>query len=930
MKNRIITLLIIITTAFTPGQGEISKQKKQELADKLYGIELSGGDHLGYSSEILQHLEKSSGIRPGKYKSNSFDDVDRLNTRGRDMDIYSLLSGGLAIRESLRLESIRPGDESMRDVNISLLPEIKTGTHNYDSLIKSRTFKTYPVDKAVPENFYYIHFNNPESAFSFFNYINDTDKALHNRFSPASVDFMIKEKILKQLALREFSESQSFYVRNVEDIVITGSDPFIMEGSDVTLLIRPVKGSIFNSSLFQLRNSFRVRFSAEEKETVISNIKGNHLYTKDRSIWSFFFSLPDGTIVISNSDKAVEAVIDTLSGKRRSLADSGDYRYMRSIYPADKNTEDGFIYLSDRFIRYMVSPELKIKEARRVYEAMKMSVLEKYIIFHYQLTGQYPSSVNEVMESAGGGSVIDARKNEIESIKKNPLYAKSVRLEQKDLSDWELFRKALTQTAPKTKTRSRKKKRKGSGAEDFIYSMKLLYKNLTGKQAYTPSEVLEIIEAVNKPGGIEDRRFSGLSIIPGTFTVKSETYGRINNMIPLIEIETGNVSKREADEYRKFASAYNSFWKDYSDPVGVKLKTGNSISFEACIMPPANNQVYSLLSVISGGTPVELHPDNRIKGDTTSIAFKVNPGIISQYLYLWGFTDDRTSVPGDTFTGEIQLHISDALPLADFDSVIFPEFFTGNLIRSSEVLTGFLAWSLFHPMRIAVPVKRKGSGIQLADSIITRLINGNGSNNNVQYESYISVYNRYEMRVAKLTLFNSLVTRVYICEKDNILHIASTEKYMKDILDMTPAPVNQPVKGNAVLIYRPSEMKLEKDIYRSGFTEKGLQRSLDNFGTIKLMAMLFPGSQSRDIPDLAYRNFGFKPVCPLGGEYYYDRNSDEVKNSLYGDRFSPVLRIDDRNSGIVPSYLRYFFKVSEIRMELEFTPEGTRIKFICR
>lgn len=934
MKNRIIVILLMLTAPFSLSHGEISKQKKQELADRLYEIELSGGDHLGYSTEILQHLEKSSGIRPGKYKSNPFDDVDRLNTRGRDIDIYSLLSGGLAIRESLQLESIRPGDESMRDINPSQLPVIKIESHPFEKMLINRNYKIYPMDKTVPDDFYYMHFNTAESAFSFFNYINDLGKALHNRFAPASVDFLIKEKLLKQLALPEFPENAAFYLKNVADIAITGSDPFVMEGSDITLIIRPVAGSIFNSSLFQLRNSFRIRFSAEEKEITISNLKGNHLFTKDRSVWSYYFTLSDGTVIISNSVKAVEAVVDTFSGRRKSLADAADYRYMRSIYPAEKNLENGFIYLSDRFIRHLVSPALRIKEARRMYEAMKMSVLEKYIIFHYQLTGKYPSSVNEVLDSAGGASIIEARKKEIESVKKNPLYARSLKLEQNDVSDWDLFRKALTPADPKTKSRSKKKKKKGSGAEDFIYSLKLLYKNLTGKQAYTPAEVLSIIESVNKPGGIEDRRFSGLSMIPGTFTVKSETYGKINNMIPLIEMDTGNISKREADEYRKFVSSYNSFWKDYSDPVGIRIKTGNSMSVETCILPLMNNPIYSLLSIIAGGTPVELHPDSRIKGDTLSMAFKVNPGIISQYMYLAGLSEAKPSgsVSGkdDIFTGEVQVHIADALPLADFDSMIFSEFFSGNLIRSSEVLTGFLAWSLFHPMRVAVPVKRTGSGMQLVNSIISRLINNNSPGNYIQYESYISGYNKYEMRVVKLTLFNSLITRLYICEKDNVLHIASTEKYMKDILDMKYASGNTAVKGNAVIVYRPSEMILEKDIYRAGYIEKGLQKSLDNFGTIKLMGMLFPDSQSKDLPELTYRNFGFKPVCPLGGEYYYDRRSDEVKNSIYGGRYLPVVKIDDRNSGIVPLYLKNFFKTSEVRLELEFTPEGIRTKILSR
>jgi hypothetical protein len=930
MKKRIIIILIVLSTPFAFSAGEISKQKKQQIADILYEIELSGGDHMGYSAEILRHLEKSSGIRPAKYKSNPFDDVDRLNTRGRDIDIYSLLSGGLAIRESLQLESIRPGDESMRDMDISQLPGIKIESHPFEKMLKNRNYKLYEPDKLIPEDFYYIHFNSAENAFSFFNYINDMGKALHNRFSPAPVDFMVRNKLLKQLALRDYPDYPSFYSKYISEIIITGSDPFVVEGSDVTLLIKPVTGTSFHSAIHEIRNYFKNRFSAEQKEITILDKKGSHLFTKDRTVWSFFFTLPDGTVIISTSVRGAEAVINTSAGKRRSLYEAADYRYLRSIYPADKNLEDGFIYFSDKFIRHLVSPELRIKEARRMYEAMKISVLEKYVIFHYQCTGKFPSTLNEVLDSAGGASVIESRKKEIESVKRSSFYSRAVRLEQKDLADWDSFKKALSPAEKKTKSRSKKRNRKSSGPDDYIYSLKLLYKNLTGKQAYAPAEVFAIIEAVNKPGGIEDRRFSGLSIIPGTFTVKSDTWGRINHMTPLIEMETGNISKREADEYKRFVSSYSSFWKDYFDPVGIRLKTGKVMSVETCILPLVNNSVYSLLRIIAGGTPVELHPDSRLKGDTLSMALKVNPGVINQYMSLAGFTDGSSSFKDDIFTGEIQFHIADALPLADFNSMVFSEFFTGNVIRSSEVLMGFLAWSLFHPMRIAVPVKRPGSGMQLANSVISRLMHGGSSDSYVQYESYLSGYGRYEIRVVKLTFFNSLITRLYICEKDGILHITSTEKYMKDVLDARTLGGYTSVKGNAVIVYRPSEMVMEKDIYRSGFIEKGLHTSLENFGTIRLLGMLFPDTRSSDLPELAYRYFGFKPLCPLGGEYYYDRRSDEVRNSIYGSKYSPALKIDDRNGGIVPVFLKNFFNTAEIRIELEFTPEGIKTKILSR
>jgi len=932
----IIAILLAVIFPSADSRSEITRQKRQEIADKLYEIELSGGDHLGYSSEILQHLEKSANIRPSKYKSNSFDDIDRLNIRGKVVDLYSLLSGGLAIRESLQLESIRPSDEGMRDINPASLNLVNIESHPFEKMLKNRDSKIYPVDKYTPEDFYYIHFNSATKAFNFINFINETGGALHKRFSPASVDFMVKEKLMNQLALRETPELAGFYSSAISEIVITGSDPFILEGSDVTLIIRPVlvrgQSPTLNNGIYEMRKYIKEKYSAKEKDIAVSEYKGSHIYTDDRRIWSVYLTLADGTVIISNSVKAAEKVADTFSGKIRSLSDALDYRYMRSIYPAGKGNEDGFIYLPDKFIRHLVSPQLRIKEARRMYEGMKISVLEKYMIFHYQLTGNLPLSIEEVMNSAGGPSLTDPRKKELDSLKNSYFYKNALKLELNHLSSWKSFKEALTPIPVKAK--SKKKKKKGQSPDDFIYDLKLFYKKITGEQAYSPAEVLGIIDAVSKPGGLDSTRFNGLSIIPDSFSAKSDIYGKTNFMTPLIEIETGNVSKREAEEYRKFAGSYNSFWKDYFDPVGIRIKTDPGLSVETCILPLINNSIYTLLSGISGGTPIELHPDSKVKGDTLSLAFKINPLMLSSYLTLAGLKDDSIlksiASPEDIFTGEVQLHMGDALPLADFDTAILSEFFADNVIRSSEVLTGFLAWSFFHPVRIALPVKKSKDGMILINAVISKLIDRGNSNNFLQSESYLYSYNKTDIHVLKLTFFSSLITRLYFAEKDNTIHIATTEKYIKEILDVKPVNINASVRTNAAIVYRPSGMILERDSYRAGMIENGLQKSKRNFGTIKLMALIFPNADSKDIPDLTYKNFGFKPVCPLGGDYIVDRKSGNVRNSVYGSGTFPIIRIEENNNGIVPLYLKKFFNTSELRVELEFTPEGIKTRIQSR
>src|SRR5262249_23724039 len=69
-------------------------------------------------------------------------------------------------------------------------------------------------------------------------------------------------------------------------------------------------------------------------------------------------------VVLANSRAALHRVLDTMAGKRRSLAKSPDFQYMRTAFVRDDKEEDGFAFLSDDFIRSLVGPALRIKAMR--------------------------------------------------------------------------------------------------------------------------------------------------------------------------------------------------------------------------------------------------------------------------------------------------------------------------------------------------------------------------------------------------------------------------------------------------------------------------------------------------------------------------------------------------------------------------------------
>src|SRR5205823_7993377 len=71
-------------------------------------------------------------------------------------------------------------------------------------------------------------------------------------------------------------------------------------------------------------------------------------------------------VVYANSPVGVRRVLDARAGRLKALADSLDFRYMRTAFRRGDDAEDGFTFLSDAFIRRLVGPASKVAEKRRL------------------------------------------------------------------------------------------------------------------------------------------------------------------------------------------------------------------------------------------------------------------------------------------------------------------------------------------------------------------------------------------------------------------------------------------------------------------------------------------------------------------------------------------------------------------------------------
>ncbi len=925
MTRRIFYIMTaIFMLAIYSGSGAAgASDKKQEIADRLFEIELMGGDSLGYSSEILDFLERVHDIKPAQYGSYTLEYNDRRGFARDNIDLYSVMSGGLAIRESLQLDTIRPVDNGSRNVDPSKLqgPDVKS--HPFSDMLRGRKYGTFPLDRCAPRDFYYIHFTGLAKGLDFFDYLEQAGGAVHRRFTMRGHDLMLKRRIMTQLALRDNSEARLFYDNVIAEAAVTGSDPFIAEGSDVTLVLRLKVPALFNSTSAEYRRSFQQTYRAEKKLVQVEGIDAEYIYTSDRRINSVMLTLPDGTVIISNSLKAAGIVAATALGRRGCVADENDYRYMRTIYAASDTAEDGFIYLSDAFIRRLVSADVRIKESRRMREAMRITLLEKYVIYYTQLNGYYPSTVDDVLSVMGNPPLSDSQKSLLQKIGKSRYHDTAKKLAPEKLADWDAFKFAITpeddSAAGKTKT---KRKKRGETPDDYISLLKKFHTELKGDRPGSPADVFNVIELTGKPGSHLADRFTGLAVTKGSYAVTSAEYGRIGYMVPNIETETGLVSRAEADEYHKFVGQYNEYWKDFFDPLCIRFRLNGGIAVETCILPLVNNSIYNSLLSFTGKGSADLNPDDITGADILTLCFKVNPeggAADSLFRTLAGDKQRYTDIFGNT----VHLHMGDSLPLFDFDAAFLLEEFMNNGLSRSDAFTGLLVWSMFHPLRLAIPVKKPEAALAMLERFDPALMTGRLY---TQTERYSFDYRGNSVRVLKLTLFYTMTFRLYYTVKDGTLHIATTENYIKAVLDSAAGVKKSAVRGSGVMVFRPAALVQGRGAYSSAIIESALETGRRNSGTIRLLSLIYPSARDNELAEMAYRDFAFMPVCPFGGAYTVDRRTGEVRNTVYGSTHNPVIKPDAGKNGI-GNELDKFFKTKQVRMELEFTDEGlmTRI-----
>lgn len=286
------------------------------------------------------------------------------NGMSREMD---LLTGQTAIDEALHLRGGSSGElKGEKSVSIDEIEPLEIASHPWEEMMGKQKPVVHPISEVIPSDYFVVHFKDLSALGEIEDVFSDYSGIFGNFYNLKNAK-AIRERIFDELGIRK--DLDQF----VDDVALTLYDVELFSNTDYALILE-LKGGVASKSIAPL---------------LVDAPSENH-----GSVGDYY--------VIATSPLVLDDIKKTHQGKRTSLADLGDYRYTLSVLGDDY---EGFIFISDDFVRKLTGPQYRFSYWRR-NEAFDVLETLQYVVFGYrELTGKWPESLDQIIRE---GYISDA------------------------------------------------------------------------------------------------------------------------------------------------------------------------------------------------------------------------------------------------------------------------------------------------------------------------------------------------------------------------------------------------------------------------------------------------------------------------------------------------------------------------------------------
>lgn len=736
--------------------------------------------------------------------------------------LYEITTGATALQESLQLDRLRGGrpDLGARTVPLSSLSGVEIREHPWQKMLAGKTPAIEPIAGLIPADQYYLRFTTIQAMKDFLDFADRWGGSILAEVDLGGRDFGAREKLERQLCLRTSWLSTLLGEKVIESLALTGSDPYLREGTDLAIVFRLKSEPLFFAAVNRyLDEARRARPDLKESRTRELDTEIEAYTTADGEVRCHRAKLGEYA-VYANSRAALTRVIEAARGKRPSLKNALDFAYMRTLFPLGAPEEDGFLFLSDPFLRAITGPRLRIAEKRRLETLTTLEMVKNAaLLYLFERPGAKVPTLEQMLKAG----VIDRA---------------DLALEAGDRLSWD----------------------------------------------------------------------------PGTFIARSERYGRPGNMAPNSEIVIDKVTEQEKNEYQAFRRNYQDYWRQYFDPIGIRITARERMALSVTILPLLDHSEYNQAKDLFGGAAAELEPLFRGEGVVAHFAAHLNPAS-EDYKRMQTFAvnllPDRNRATVEWIGERVEFWIEDHPALARKKDV--PEraadFFEIPMVGAIEVknplgLTAFL-----------VALK------SLVDTSAPNLVVFEPTEKYRDF-AFTRIRAGAQGAAADPGLHDAAI---YYGAVGKMFYLSTSFEALQRVVDHTLSPAGKPASERFGAA-RQGHLALRLDVDGKQHAQAYLQRKLaertrrteiehlETLGVVARIVGLGPGAL---LPPEAVLGYSLKSA--LGNSYRYDRNRNEVAGSQTGTRWAPTwpdpIPADSDLS-------RLLGELRSLRATMEFTPEG--------
>jgi hypothetical protein len=328
--------------------------------------------HQSWRSE--QAARRALGWETGS-DAGSSQNQERWNPQ-RVAESYDVFTGGRAIRENLQIDrGLEVGQTEGKTVAFSSIEGITTQAMDWGKhLDKDAKTKLDPLASWIPADQHALFF----ASFGAFSRLIDEARANGSTalqlLEPRAEDAGSQDFYEAQLALPLSELARKMGPLMVSEVAITGSDPYLREGTDIAMLFLCKPGMAVAVEQYILARQAEALGNADDgarSERQHGKAKIVGVSTPLRELSSYVVRVNDA-VLVSNSAKQLERCLDAQAEKVESLAGNEDYLFFRQRYPLE-GEDSSLMVLTDATIRRWSGPRWRILEHRRASTGAKLN-----------------------------------------------------------------------------------------------------------------------------------------------------------------------------------------------------------------------------------------------------------------------------------------------------------------------------------------------------------------------------------------------------------------------------------------------------------------------------------------------------------------------------------------------------------------------------